>query len=97
MRRKVSVRKPPPRRPAKVRDDPDYLTIPEFCALFQTSRKSWRRHRPFLKTIQFGNRTLIKRAEVERYIDSLEKPAEKAGAPEGIRPPPAPRAPLSSR
>ena len=89
-------RKPPPRRPSKLRADPDYLTIPEFCALFQTSRKSWPKHRPFLKTIQFGNRVLIKRVEVERYIDSLEKPAEKEAAPK--RPaPPAPRETRPSR
>jgi hypothetical protein len=69
--------------------DPEYLTIPEFCAMFSVSRKSWPRHRPFLKTIAFGGRTLISREEVRRYIESLEKPAQKSGAPKGLASPAA--------
>jgi len=69
-----------PRRVGRAPDrgpTPEYLTIPEFCGLLAISRSSWHKHRPYLKTIQVGQRTLIKRAEVRRYIDSLERPAQK--------------------
>lgn len=70
-----------PGRPAKVPierpADPAYLTIDEFCAMFAISRRSWPRHRPNLKTIHFGGRTLIEREDLRRYVDSLTRPAER--------------------
>jgi len=91
MRRKRSVVKKRPvgrprKEPIERGPDPAYWTIAEFCALFSISRKSWPRHRPYLKTIQFGARTLIPRDEVARYIESLERPAQKAGGPKRLMP-----------
>ena len=98
MRKKPTKR--PRGRPRKATvergPDPAYLTIDEFCTLFAISRQSWPTHRPYLKTIQFGNRVLIPRAEVDRYIDSLTRPAQKAGAPKRQKPP-APREQQPSR
>lgn len=87
--RKPKKRAPgrPPKAPVVRGPEPDYLTIDEFCVMFAISRSSWPTHRPYLKTIQFGARTLIPRAEVRRYIDSLERPAEKAGAPARLKHP----------
>jgi hypothetical protein len=68
----------PPKVPIERPPDPEYWTVDEFCVLLAISRSSWPRHRPYLKTIQVGQRVLIKRAEVRRYIDSLERPAQKA-------------------
>jgi len=89
MRRKVSVKKRAVGRPRKAPvergPDPEYLTIDEFCAMFAIHRASWAKHRPYLTTIQFGGRTLISREEVNRYIEALAKPAEKAGTPKGLR------------
>jgi excisionase family DNA binding protein len=59
----------------------DYMTVEEFCEKFGISRKTWATHRPYLKVIRFGNRILIKREEVDRYVDSLTAPATKVGAP----------------
>ena len=82
-RKRGRPRKEPVARPS----EPDYYTIEEFCALFASTRKAWPTHKPYLKTIQFGPRTLIARTEVRRYVDSLERPAEKAGAPARLKHP----------
>lgn len=69
------MRKPKPRR-GRLNE---YLTIDEFCALFRISRKaSWHQHRPFLKTVVFGGRTLIPRDEAKRYAESLSRPPRSA-------------------
>jgi hypothetical protein len=87
--RKPKKRPPgrPPKAPVERGPEPDYLTVDEFCAMFAISRSSWPKHRPYLQTIQFGARVLIPRAEVMRYINSLAKPAQKAGHPKGVVPP----------
>ena len=80
------MRKPPKPSPHRVNakvngkrpSDPDYLTIDEFCSMFAISLKSWRHHRPYLRTIRFGVRTLVPRDEAFRYAESLARPAEKA-------------------
>jgi hypothetical protein len=89
----------PPKEPVVREADPPFWTIEEFCALFDHTRKIWPKYRPYLKTVQLGVRTYIPRAEVHRFVESLERPAEKTGAPEGATPPaaPAPRAAPPSR
>jgi hypothetical protein len=67
--------------------DPDYLTIDEFCSMFAISLSSWKHHRPYLRKIKFGVRTLIPREEALRYAESLAQPAEKARAPKGLKQP----------
>jgi hypothetical protein len=84
-RKKPAV--PPSPAPGARETDPANYTIEEFCALFACTRKAWPTHRPYLKTIQFGPRTLIPRDEVRRYIDSLERPAEKGGVPPRLKAP----------
>lgn len=64
-------RKAPLERPA----EPLYLTLDEFCVLIRVSRRTWQRHKPYLRTIKLGNRTLVARTEAERYIESLTQPA----------------------
>ena len=89
------MRKPPKPSPHRVHakvngkrpSDPDYLTIDEFCSMFAISLKSWRHHRPYLRTIRFGVRTLVPRDEAFRYAESLARPAEK------VRAKPTPSAP----
>jgi excisionase family DNA binding protein len=51
-----------------------YLTISEFCALFGVSRATFHRtHAAGLRILKFGQRTLISRADVERYVESLTR------------------------
>jgi excisionase family DNA binding protein len=66
----------PRKEPLERPPDPTYLTIEEFCVLVHVSKRTWKRHKPYLRTIRLGNRTLIARTEVERYLDSLSQPAQ---------------------
>jgi excisionase family DNA binding protein len=68
---------------------PAYMTVEEFCEQFGIARRTWPTHRPYLKVIRFGNRILIPREEVSRYVDSLTRPAAKEGGPRRARPPAA--------
>jgi excisionase family DNA binding protein len=69
--------KPRPSERATKLPASDYMTVEEFCEKFGISRKTWATHRPYLAVIKFGNRILIERAEVDRYIQSLTAPALK--------------------
>jgi hypothetical protein len=57
--------------------DGPYLTIPEFCALFDISRATFNRHLARLRVLKFGRRTLIPREEAHRYGASLIREPER--------------------
>jgi excisionase family DNA binding protein len=60
--------------------DGPYLTIAEFCALFGVSRATFHRtHAAGLRILKFGQRTLIPRADVERYAESLTREPTEPG------------------
>jgi hypothetical protein len=80
---KATTLSKPKQRPE--REDPEYLNVADLAKLFGVAKVTILRHLPNMRTVRFGRRVLVRKADADAYATSL------------IREPTQPKPPRSRR
>jgi hypothetical protein len=68
-KKKATTLSKPKQRPE--REDPEYLNVSDLAKLFGVAKVTILRHLPNMRTVRFGRRVLVRKADADAYAASL--------------------------